>query len=89
LIHNQHFDCLVSNYVMPRMNCLELYKVLRAEGCDVPFILFTCLDDEGVANRAHVMGVESYILKSSSLEVYNLLVQSVVSLVSAKMSIRG
>jgi CheY-like chemotaxis protein len=85
LIHDQHFDCLVSNYVMPRMSGIELFMKLRAEGYDLPFIIFTALDDEGVAKRARQIGVDEFIEKGPSITVYNALAQRIVSLVSAKI----
>ncbi|MGD0805680.1 MAG: response regulator [Candidatus Bathyarchaeia archaeon] len=85
LVHGKHFDCLVSNYIMPRMSGLELFEKLRAEGYYIPFILFTALDDESMAKSARQIGVDDIIEKEPSLTVYNVLAQRIVSLVSTKM----
>jgi CheY-like chemotaxis protein len=80
LIHSQPFDCIISDYIMPVMNGLELCEKLRAEGCNTPFILFTCQDDEKVVDRAYKVGVD-YLQKEPSLTTYNILSQLVRNLV--------
>ncbi len=82
LIHDQHFDCIVSKYIMPRMSGLELLEKLKAEGHRVPFILFTGQDDEKVVERARLIGVDGYIEKEPNLAVYGVLAQRIKSLVS-------
>ncbi len=82
LIHGQTFDCIVSNYTMYRMNGVEFCERLRGEGCDTPFILFTCRDDEKMVERAFKAGVDSYLEKGPSLDVYIVLVQRIMNLVS-------
>ena len=84
LVHGQRFDCFVSNYVMPRMSGVELFMKLRADGYDVPFIIFSGLDDGKVAKAARQMGVDDFIEKGPSLTVYSVLAKRIVSLVSAK-----
>ncbi len=81
LIHKQPFDCIVSNYIMPRMNGLEFCEKLRAERCETPFILFTCHDDQKVVERAFAVGVDHFLGKEPNLAIYSELAQQVKSLV--------
>jgi CheY-like chemotaxis protein len=78
--HSQSFDCIISDYVMPIMNGVELCEKLRAEGCCLPFILFTLRDDIKMIERAFESGVDSYLEKLPSLDIYSVLAQSVKNL---------
>ncbi len=84
LIHNRPFDCIISDYVMPRMNGLELCERLRVEENDTPFILFTYQDDQRVVERAFSFGVDAFLGNEPNLAIYSVLVQKVNSLVSGR-----
>jgi CheY-like chemotaxis protein len=86
LIHSQPFDCIVSNYFMPRVNGVDFCEKLRAEGCDTPFILFTVQDDKKVLERALSFGVDDYLEKGPSLEINAVLAEKIKSLVSRHRS---
>jgi CheY-like chemotaxis protein len=40
------FDCIVSDYHMPGMNGLELYRTVRDRAGDVPVVLFSSIDPD-------------------------------------------
>jgi CheY-like chemotaxis protein len=40
------FDCIVSDYHMPGMNGLELYRAVRDRSADVPVVLFSSIDPD-------------------------------------------
>jgi DNA-binding NtrC family response regulator len=82
LINSQRFDCIVCNYVMPRMNGVELYKMIRGGGITTPFILHTGQDSESVIREAHTVGVDDYHEKCSELTNYKTLAQKIITLVS-------
>ncbi len=82
LINRNDFDCIVCNYIMPRLNGLQLCEKLRRTGVETPFILFTSNDDEKVVQTASMVGVDDYIMKSSEIAVYDLLVRRAQELVT-------
>lgn len=62
------YDVVVSDYIMPGKNGLELLKELREKGNNVPFIVFTGKGREEVAIRALNLGADQYINKSGHPE---------------------
>ena len=81
LIRSQSFDCIVSNFFLPRMNGLEFCVKLRGEGYHTPFILFHVLDEKKVIEKAYTFGVNDYLEKQPSLNNYTVLAQKIKSLV--------
>ena len=45
------FDCVISDYDMPRQNVLEFLKTVREDYPELPFILYTGKGSEEVARR--------------------------------------
>jgi PAS domain S-box-containing protein len=69
-------DCIITDYKMPRLDGLELAKVIR-EDYDVPIIIFTGQGSETVASRAFSIGVNSYIQKSMEHTIFEILLKEV------------
>ncbi|MFD1572131.1 PAS domain S-box protein [Halorubrum laminariae] len=67
------FDCVVSDYDMPRQNGLELLDAVRDQYPDLPFILFTGKGSEEVASDAISAGVTDYLQKEPGAEQYTVL----------------
>jgi PAS domain S-box-containing protein len=65
MVERERFDCIVSDYDMPRMDGLELYDRLEPtfDHADFPFILFTGRGSEEVAAEALNSGVTGYLQK--------------------------
>ena len=77
------FDCIVSDYNMPRMDGLELLTTVREISADVPFVLFTGKGSEEIASEAVSAGVTDYLQKGAGTERYELLANRVVNAVEA------
>ena len=77
------FDCIVSDYNMPRMDGLELLTTVREISADVPFVLFTGKGSEEIASEAVSAGVTDYLQKGTGTERYELLANRVVNAVEA------
>ncbi len=80
----REYDAVVCDYQMPEMNGIELLKILRAKGDDIPFILFTGRGREDVAIEALNLGADFYLQKggdprSQFAELVNMVSQSVQS----------
>jgi CheY-like chemotaxis protein len=60
----QHeFDAIVSDFQMPEMDGIELLKNVRRSYGNIPFILFTGIDRDGVATEAMARGADLCIPK--------------------------
>jgi PAS domain S-box-containing protein len=64
LLDTQIFDAIVSDYQMPEMDGLSLLTLLREQGNDTPFIIFTGKGREEVAMQALNCGADFYIQKA-------------------------
>ena len=64
LLREQHFDAIVSDYQMPRMDGISLLQYLREMDSSTPFIIFTGRGREEVVIDALNCGADFYIQKS-------------------------
>jgi CheY-like chemotaxis protein len=55
------FDVVLSDYDMPRVNGLELFRRLRAAGVGVPFVLASGWISEDLQQRAQALGIEQLL----------------------------
>ena len=62
LLENESVDCVVSDYQMPEMNGLELYRRIE-DRYGIPFVMVTGEGDEMVASHAMSAGVDEYFKK--------------------------
>jgi FixJ family two-component response regulator len=58
--------CLVIDHFMPGRTGLDLLKVLRSRGCDLPAILITTRADAPMRRRARDLGVDHILEKPLS-----------------------
>ena len=77
------FDCVVSDYQMPRMDGLELLRSVRQEYPNLPFVLFTGKGSEEIASEAIRAGV-THDLQKNGAESYELLANQVRNLVDQR-----
>lgn len=64
LLREQHFDAIVSDYQMPRMDGISLLQYLREMDSSTPFIVFTGRGREEVVIDALNSGADFYIQKT-------------------------
>ena len=76
------FDCVVSDYDMPRQNGIEFLESVRERHPDLPFILFTGKGSEAVASDAIAAGVTGYLQKQSESGQYELLANRITNAVA-------
>lgn len=62
-IKNKTFDVIVSDYIMPGKDGLQFLKELRANGNNIPFIMFTGKGREEVTIIALNLGADRYFNK--------------------------
>jgi CheY-like chemotaxis protein/TolA-binding protein len=63
VLKNRQFDVIVSDYEMPLMDGIMFLKILRAEGNDTPFLIFTGKGREHVVIEALNNGADYYLQK--------------------------
>jgi len=68
MIENTSYDTIISDYDMPGMNGLELLKIIRGKGNDIPYIIFTGKSSEEVVIEALNSGVDFYLLKDAEID---------------------
>jgi len=71
------FECVVSDYQMPKMDGLELLAAVRESRPRVPFILFTGKGSEEIASEAVSAGVTDYIQKGPGSEQWEMLTNKI------------
>ena len=81
-LESRKYDAIISDYMMPETNGIELLKSLRKSGDRTPFILFTGKGREEVAIEALNSGADYYLSKggdpkSQFAELRNMIIQSV------------
>jgi len=64
-ILNRPPDIILSDYSLPQFNGLEALRLVKAHGCEAPFVLVTGSQTEEVAVACMKEGAADYILKST------------------------
>ena len=65
-LNNKIYNVIVSDYVMPEMNGIQLLKTLKFQGIDTPLIIFTGKGGEEIAIEALNSGAAFYLQKSDN-----------------------
>lgn len=63
LLKQQKWDIVISDYMMPKFNGLEAFKLVKESGLDLPFIIISGKIGEDTAVGAMKTGVHDYIMK--------------------------
>ena len=56
-------ECLISDVHMPTISGIELQRILRAGGREIPMILMTAFSNENVKARAMAGGAVCFLIK--------------------------
>jgi signal transduction histidine kinase len=62
-LDRRHWDVILSDYHMPRFSAPEAFRLVKARGMDLPFIIVSGTVGEDVAVEAMRVGVHDYLLK--------------------------
>lgn len=76
------FDCIISDYNMPRQNGLMFLEAVRETYAELPFILYTGKGSEEVASDAISAGVTDYLQKGRGTDQYTVLANRVSNAVA-------
>jgi PAS domain S-box-containing protein len=86
LLSEREFDCVVSEYDLPRMDGIEFLETVREDHPDLPFILLTSAGSEEVASEAISTGVTDYLRKERATDEYTALSDCIRSAVDSYRS---
>ena len=75
------FDCVVSDYDMPRQDGIEFLKAVQEDYPKLPFILYTGKGSEEVASDAISAGATDYMQKESGTDHFCVLAERIKTLV--------
>lgn len=79
MLSQKEFDAVVSDYLMPEMDGLELLKIIRLQGKDTPFVMLTGRGREDVAIEALNNGADYYIPKGGDPKAQYTELSSMIS----------
>jgi glycosyltransferase involved in cell wall biosynthesis len=65
-LNHKIYNVIVSDYIMPEINGIQLLKTLKFQGIDTPLIIFTGQGGEDVAIEALNSGAAFYLQKSDN-----------------------
>ncbi len=65
-LNHKIYNVIVSDYVMPELNGIQLLKTLKFQGIDTPLIIFTGKGGEEIAIEALNSGAAFYLQKSDN-----------------------
>lgn len=80
LIQSLAFDCILSDYKMPKINGIEFAKMVK-ETTGTPFIIYTGHGSEEIAEAAFSAGIDDYIRKDFDPSHYKFLLKRIKSVV--------
>lgn len=64
MLEEDSYDVVVADYDMPFMDGITFLRIIRNKRIDIPFILFTGLEEKEIMIRAIENGAHSYIQKT-------------------------
>ncbi|WP_424000866.1 PAS domain S-box protein [Haloarcula salina] len=83
------FDCVVSDYDMPKRNGIEFLETVRSTDSDLPFILYTGKGSEEIASDAISSGVTDYLQKGGGIGQYTVLANRIANAAAAYQTRRN
>ena len=75
---DEKIDCIVSDYVMPEMDGMEVCRLVK-ERSNIPYVIYTGRGSEVVAEAAFNSGVDDYVRKEPDPSHYQLLARRIKS----------
>ena len=77
------YDCVVTDYQMPKINGIELAEKIR-ESFDIPIIIYTGQGSEEIAEAAFSVGIDDYLRKEMDPSHYQVLAKRIRNVVEKK-----
>lgn len=75
---HHHVDLIVSDVMMPRVDGLELVRLLRGAGWDTPILMLTARQDAETLHGGFIAGVDDYLTKPADMKELVLRVRALL-----------
>lgn len=88
LLQNENFDLLVTDYIMPGMDGLELCRRIKASHIHIQIVMISVSDFSSDIQEAKRLGVDAYFVKPITTECLNCTVGKVTEFMTRTEQIR-
>ena len=78
LIAIKHYDMVISDITMPKMNGFELLKLIRSQHTELPVIILSAKTDRDDVIRAYELGCDDYMTKPFSMDILICKIEAVL-----------
>lgn len=78
LISIKHYDLVISDIMMPKMNGYELLKLIRQKGDKLPVIMLSAKTDRDDIIHAYELGCDDYVSKPFSMDILICKIEAIV-----------
>ncbi len=78
LVLVKHYDLVISDIMMPKMNGFELLKLLRAQHITLPVIMLSAKTERDDIMLAYELGCDDYVTKPFSMDILICKVEAVL-----------
>ena len=87
ILSRRHVDMLISDWIMPKMDGMELVRCLRKnhDYADLPIVIVSCRDDLEARNEARSLGVVSWLKKPFRISEIQVIVENGLGLSSPSL----
>ena len=86
-IKKENYDCILTDYLMPKINGIELAQNIR-HFTDIPIIMYTGHGSEEVASEAFKAGINDYVMKEFYTDHYKVLANRISIVVSDHVNMK-
>lgn len=76
-VHEKHFDVVILDVMMPKMDGLEMARQMRAEGDLTPVVMLTARDSVHDVVQGLELGADDYVIKPFSFDELLLRIRAV------------
>ena len=81
------YDCIISDYQMPKIDGIELTKKIRSNS-DIPIIIYTGKGDNHIKNLVLKAGADAYLQKETDPLQYKILYNKMINLITRRKIIK-
>jgi len=78
-IKKDHFDLIITDINMPRMNGLQLIENIRVMGLEIPIIILTIRGEEKDVEKGLSFGANDYVTKPISIHTFTNIIMNYVN----------
>ena len=78
LISVKHYDLIISDIMMPKLNGYELLKLIRQKSDRLPVIVLSAKQDRDDIIRAYQLGCDDYMTKPFSMDIHICKIEAII-----------